>query len=159
MRYITTFVGEILPRITTLVGSIFTTFAGGWFVGIITFVGSIGPARERNGRAGQGDISKIHVWKLYFLAHKMPFLRVAYVVAKKKNSTKNEPCICHSEMLRWLPGIILGQIISEIPLIGNIYKEWRSLFWVKIGNFLDRKGWPNVHILFCLHKTSSFTFL
>ena len=28
-----------------------------------------------------------------------------------------------------------------------------------IGNFLDWKGLPNVHILFCLHKTSSFTDL
>ena len=30
--------------------------------------------------------------------------------------------------------------------------NWRPLFWVQIGNFLDRKGWPNVHILFCLQK-------
>ena len=29
-------------------------------------------------------------------------------------------------------------------------------FRCKIGNFLDWKGLPNVHILFCLHKTSSF---
>ena len=27
---------------------------------------------------------------------------------------------------------------------------------MQIGNFLDWKGLPNVHILFCLHKTSSF---
>ena len=29
----------------------------------------------------------------------------------------------------------------------------------KLATFLDQKGWPNVHILFCLHKTSSFTDL
>ena len=28
-----------------------------------------------------------------------------------------------------------------------------------IGNFLEWKGLPNVYILFCLHKTSSFTDL
>ena len=39
------------------------------------------------------------------------------------------------------------------------YKCWRSLFWVQIGNFLDWKGRPNVHILFFLHKTLSFTDL
>ena len=30
---------------------------------------------------------------------------------------------------------------------------------LQIGNFLDWKGLPNVHTLFCLHKTSSFTDL
>ena len=52
----------------------------------------------------------------------------------------------------WLVGIILGEIICEFSNWQHIYKDWRSLFWVQIGNFLDWKGWPNVHILFCLHK-------
>ena len=39
------------------------------------------------------------------------------------------------------------------PQIANIHKDWRSLFQVQIGNFLDWKGLPNVHILFCLHIT------
>ena len=55
--------------------------------------------------------------------------------------------------------IILGKIICESSNWQHIYKDWRSLFWVQIGNFLDWKGLPNVHILFCLHKTSSFTDL
>ena len=37
------------------------------------------------------------------------------------------------------------------PQIGNIYiyKDWRPLFWVQIGNLLDWKGLPYmyVHIL------------
>ena len=56
-------------------------------------------------------------------------------------------------MLRLLIGIILGEKKSVNPQIGNIYKDGRSLFYVQIGNFLDWKGLPNVHILFCLHKT------
>ena len=30
---------------------------------------------------------------------------------------------------------------------------------MEIGNFLDGKGLPDVHILFGLHKTASFTDL
>ena len=68
---------------------------------------------------------------------------------KRKLFCQKLALICHSYMLRWLIGIILGKIISKNPQIGNIYKDWRSLFWVQIGNFLDWKGMPNVHILFC----------
>ena len=63
-------------------------------------------------------------------------------------------------MLRWLIGIILGEIICEssnwqhtqrlkITILGA---NWQLLV-------LEWKGLPNVHILFCLHKTSSFTDL
>ena len=61
-------------------------------------------------------------------------------------------------MLRWLIGIILGKIISESS-------NWQHIQKLKITilganwQLLDWKGLPNVHILFCLHKTSSFTDL
>ena len=55
--------------------------------------------------------------------------------------------------------VLCPYYVSVNPQIGNIYKDWRSLFYVQIGNFLDLKGLPNVHILFCLQKTSSFTDL
>ena len=61
-------------------------------------------------------------------------------------------------MLRWLIGIILGEIICESS-------NWQHIQGLKITilgtnwQFLDWKRLPNVHILFCLHKTSSFTDL
>ena len=47
-------------------------------------------------------------------------------------------------MLRWLIGIILGEIICESPNRQH-NTDCRC-------NFLDWKGLPKVHILFCLHK-------
>ena len=61
-------------------------------------------------------------------------------------------------MLRWLIGIILGEIICESS-------NWQHIQRLKITilganwQLLDWKGLPNVHILFRLHKTSSFTDL
>ena len=87
------------------------------------------------------------------------FLKILnYTKRKRKIYCKKWALICHSWMLRWLIGINLGEIIWN-PQIGNIYKDWKSLFLVQIVNFLDWKGLPNVHILFCLHNTSSFTAL
>ena len=55
-------------------------------------------------------------------------------------------------MLRWLIGIILGKIICKSS-------NWQHIERLKIAilganwQFLDWKGWPNVHILFCVNKT------
>ena len=61
-------------------------------------------------------------------------------------------------MLRWLIGIILGEVICESS-------NWQQIQRLKITilganwQLLDWKGLPNVNILFCLHKTSGFTDL
>ena len=52
-----------------------------------------------------------------------------------------------------------SQNILWILKLATYNEDWRSLLCVQIGNFLDWKGLPNVHILFCLYKTSSFTDL
>ena len=65
-------------------------------------------------------------------------------------------------MLRWLIGIILGELICESSIWQHIYIYIQRLKITILGakwQLLDWKGLPNVHILFCLPKTSSFTDL
>ena len=61
-------------------------------------------------------------------------------------------------MLRWLIGIILGKLISKSSNWQHIQRLKITILGA-IGNFLDWKGLPNVHILFCLHRASSSTDL
>ena len=62
-------------------------------------------------------------------------------------------------MLRWLIGIILGKNNLRILKLAT-YTEIKDHFSrCKLANFLFWKGLPNVHIVFCLHKTTGFTDL
>ena len=63
-------------------------------------------------------------------------------------------------MFWWLIGIILGKNNLWILKLGNIIPKIEDHYsGGKLANFLDRKGWPNVHILFCLHKTKFYWFV
>ena len=60
-------------------------------------------------------------------------------------------------MLQWLIGIILGEIICESSNWQHIQRLKITILGANWQLFrLERIKLPNVHSLFCLHKTSIF---